>query len=112
VRHWAEEVAKAYLQRLGYRVVAENYSARGGEIDLIVEAEGVLVIVEVKQRRRDLCGTPAEQLTPKKLVRLQQAALLYLAERYGRDDLPLRFDAVLVSGSRERYRLKHLQNIL
>lgn len=83
MRHWAEEVAKAHLQRLGYRVVAENYRVRGAEIDLIAEAEGVLVIVEVKQRRRDRFGTPAEQLTPQKLRRLQQAALLYLAERYG-----------------------------
>lgn len=112
MRHWAEEVAKAYLLGLGYRVLAENYSLRGAEIDLIVQDGDTLVIVEVKQRRSPAHGAPAEHLTPRKLERLQRAALLYIGTTYGRDDLPLRFDAVLVSGSRGRYRLEHLQNIL
>lgn len=111
MRHWAEEVAKTYLLGLGYRVLAENYSLRGAEVDLIFDDRGVLVVVEVKQRRRNAYGSPAESITPKKIARLRQAALVYMAEHCGRDDLPLRFDAVLISGTQKRYALEHLQGI-
>ncbi len=111
MRHWAEAVAKAHLLELGYRVLAENYSLRGAEVDLIADDDGVLVVLEVKQRRSDAYGSPAESITPKKIARLRQAALVYMAERYGRDDLPLRFDAVLVSGTEARYRLEHLKGV-
>ena len=33
------------------------------------------------------------------------------AAEFGRDDLPLRFDALLVSGDRGAHRLEHLQGI-
>lgn len=111
MRHWAEGVAKTYLERCGYTVVAENYTVRGAEIDLIAEKDGVTVIVEVKQRRNGRYGTPAEAITARKLARLQTAALYYMAERFGRDDLPLRFDALLLSGDAADYRLEHLEGI-
>jgi len=107
--HWAEGVARRYLEGLGYRVLAQNYRVRGAELDLVVEDEGVLVVVEVKQRRTDRYGAPAEMITASKVARLRRATLVYMSETYGRDDLPLRFDALLVSGSRERHRLEHLK---
>lgn len=111
MRHWAEAEAKAYLIREGYRILAENYTVRGAEIDLVAEKDGVIVVAEVKQRRSGRYGTPAEMISEKKLDRLRKAALHYVASEFGRDDLPLRFDAVLVSGDRERYKLEHLQGI-
>lgn len=111
VRHWAEGAAKTYLLAQGYRILAENYTVRGAEIDLVAEKGGVIVVAEVKQRRSDRYGAPAETITAKKLARLQVAALHFVSERFGRDDLPLRFDALLVSGDRGRHRLEHLQGI-
>lgn len=111
MRHWAEAVAKRYLETQGYTVVAENYTVPGAEIDIIAERGGLTVIVEVKQRRSHRYGTPAEAITPRKQVRLQGAALHYLAAHHGRDDLPLRFDALLLSGEAEGYTLEHLEGI-
>lgn len=112
MRHWAEGVARAYLEARGYAILAENYTVRGAEIDLIVKQGDLTVVVEVRQRRGSRFGTPAETLTPAKLVRLQQAALHFISERYGRDDLPLRFDAVLVSGDARDYTVAHLEGIV
>ena len=111
MRHWAEAVAKRYLEAHGYRIVAENYTVRGAEIDIIAELGELTVIAEVRQRRSSLYGTPAESITPQKLARLERATLHYLAERRGRDDLPLRFDARHLSGDAEDYRLEHLEGI-
>ena len=111
MRHWAETEAKAYLLAHGYRILAENYTVRGAEIDLVAEKGGVIVVAEVKQRRSERYGSPAELITEKKLARLRSAALHYVAVHFGRDDLPLRFDALLVSGDRAGYRLEHLEGI-
>lgn len=111
MRHWAEAEAKDYLLAHGYRILAENYTVRGAEIDLVAEKDGVLVIVEVKQRRGERYGTPAEMISEEKLTRLREAALHYISTYFGRDDLPLRFDAVLVSGDRADYRLEHLEGV-
>ena len=112
MRHWAEDEAKAYLLGRGYRILAENYTVRGAELDLIAQLGDTVVVVEVKQRRSVRFGTPAETISPKKLVRLQTAALAYVAERFGRDDVPLRFDALLLLGDREGHTLTHLEGIV
>jgi putative endonuclease len=62
------------------------------------------VAIEVKQRRDGQFGTPLEAITPSKLRRMRRSAL-YLLQR---DDLPLRFEAVLVYGTPRRFRLEHL----
>ena len=107
--HWSEVVARKHLERQGYALVSENYSVRGGEVDLIVKDGDTLVFVEVKQRRSSRYGSAGEAITEAKIKRLRRAALLYLSRAYGHDDVPLRFDAVLVSGTETRHEITHLQ---
>jgi putative endonuclease len=92
---WAEDLAAAHLERAGLQVLARNYRIRGGEIDLIAkDATGTTVFLEVKQRSSDSHGAAGEYITPRKAALVRRAALHYL----GRDDLPCRFDAVLIEG--------------
>jgi putative endonuclease len=110
-RHWAERRARDHLEAQGYTLLAENYARPGGEIDLVMEQGGVTVFVEVRQRGSARFGSAAESLTPAKLARLRRTALAFLVERHGHDDVPVRFDAVLVSGRESDWRLEHLQDI-
>ena len=110
-RHWAEEVARRYLEDRGYGVLETNYTCRRGEIDLIAQEGETLVFVEVKQRKNAMYGTPAESISPAKIAKLRVTALHYLTEVHGRDDLPLRFDAVLLTGTLENHRLEHLKGV-
>jgi putative endonuclease len=101
---WAEEEALRFLLGKGYRLLGRNRRTPFGEVDLFLEKEGVYVVVEVKQRAASRFGTPLEAITPKKVQRLLQSARFLL----GRDDLPVRLEAVLVQGTPGDFRLEHL----
>jgi putative endonuclease len=111
LRHWAEEVARDFLTGRGYELLAENYPVRGGEIDLVMRLGEETIFVEVRQRSRADYGSAGETLDARKLSRLRRAARIYLVRLYGREDLPTRFDAVLVHGTRRSHRVEHLAGI-
>ncbi len=96
---WAEDAALAHLQARGYKLVARNKRTPYGEIDLWMEHEGVPVFVEVKQRASGRYGTPLESIRPWKLERMRKSALFLL----GREDVTVRFLAVLVHGSSSQH---------
>ena len=66
-----DAVADWYIAPVsGYAVVARNWrAARAGEIDVIARRGATLVFCEVKTRRSDAFGTPAEAVTPRKQAR-------------------------------------------
>ena len=108
---WAENRAAALLEQSGLRVVARNHRVRGGEIDLIAEEHtGTIVFLEVKQRVNTNHGLPAEFITSRKAALVRRAALEYIVKRFGRDDLPMRFDALLVLGSENDHALEWIKN--
>ena len=74
-----EDMACAYLIRLGYDIAARNYRTRQGEIDIIAAQDGEIVFVEVKTRRSLRCGLGAEAVTWRKQQHLMAASLAYLA---------------------------------
>jgi putative endonuclease len=92
----AEELALQFLRSKGLRLLARNYSCRLGEIDLILDHAGVLVFVEVRQRRSTAFGGAAHSITARKRARLIATAHHYLASRSPYP--PCRFDAVLLDG--------------
>lgn len=88
-----EQFAEMYLCERGAKVLARNYRAAGGEIDLIVKLDGYTVFVEVKQRSTDAHGTGAEAVDRRKQQRISRAALWYLKTN-GLLDSKVRFDVV------------------
>jgi len=99
----AEELALAYLQRQGLRLVWRNFRTPGrggGEIDLILrEPDGTLVFVEVRQRRRSSHGGAAASVSA-----LKQRRLLFAARHYLRrleQVPPCRFDVLALQGAGE-----------
>jgi putative endonuclease len=103
--HWAEELARRALERLGWTTLAANARTRGGEIDLVMADGATLVFVEVRQRTGAAHGGAAESLDVRKRVRVRRAAEQWLA-RQGRHDAPVRFDAVLVDGGPDTPRVR------
>jgi len=98
---FGERVAVAHLEAKGYRIRARNFRCREGEIDIVAEDGDCLVFVEVRTRRGNAFGTPAESVTAAKERRLLTVARAYLQEHA---DVPSnqRIDVVAVELSRGR----------
>lgn len=93
------------------RLLAANHQERRGELDLVMQEGDTVVFVEVRQRLRDDFGTAAESLDAAKLARIRRTARLFLLQRYGTEDKDCRFDAVLLSGGQQSFRLRHLKAV-
>ena len=94
-----EDRAAAWYRAHGYSVLARNWRCREGELDLVARRGRVLVFVEVKARRTDRFGTPAEAVTPTKQRRLRALACRYLEATELRPE-GLRFDVVSILADR------------
>lgn len=90
----AEDDALAYLTKKRLRLRDRNFHTRWGEIDLVMEGPGkVVVFVEVKARIATRVGSSLEQIDGEKLRRLQRAIAHYV-HQYRLDTRPLRLDGV------------------
>jgi putative endonuclease len=106
-RRWfgtrSERAAARFLRRLGYRILARNYSCPHGELDLIALEGRCLVFVEVRSTGSDDLDRPAASVDDAKQRRLTRLALYYLQE-HRLLDYAARFDVLALSwpdGQRE-----------
>lgn len=102
-----EELAKAYLEKLGYQIIASNWRERKFEIDLIAIDNDELVFVEVKTRSTDFFGNPEEAVTSKKQQHLINGADCYVQQK--EIDLECRFDFVAVIHNENSTEVKHIK---
>jgi len=100
-----ESYAAAYLDQLGYRLVAANFTLPVGrnlrgaivnaEIDLIGYDGDTLCFVEVKTRASDWFAPPQVNVDRRKQRQITRAARVY-RQMLGLEDEPHRFDVVTV----------------
>ena len=90
------------MKRAGYRMLATNFRARGGEIDIVAEQNGTIVFVEVKTRGSDSFASPKLAVNRRKREKLVRAAWYFL-KCNAATDRDCRFDVVsIVSGTQSR----------
>ncbi len=107
-----EKIAADYLQSEGYQLVDQNFTTRYGELDLVALEGGNLVFVEVKTRTSATFGLPEESVTPTKLERIQNAALLWLqAHPEYPDDWRVDVIAILLDHDKAVQDLHHFINV-
>jgi len=77
-----EDAALSAYERRGFRPLARNWRCPLGELDLVVERDGLVVVCEVKTRRGAVFGGGYEGVTWSKRRKLRQLAQAFLtAER-------------------------------
>lgn len=106
-----EEAARAYLERRGYWVLAQNYRCRRGEIDIIAENEGGLYFIEVKTRKSLAYGSPAESVTGEKQRRLRYAAAFYMMEEK-KENVEQHLDVIEIIAKDGRFHIRHLKDVM
>ena len=104
-----ELLALKHLKTRGCKILAQNYRARRGEIDLIVQDGEFTVFVEVKTRRSLRFGLPQAAVTRQKQRQISKVALAYLQAR-NLLDAPCRFDVIAIHLS-PRLELLRLEQI-
>lgn len=94
---WGEDRACQYLSEHGLHLVRRNVRTPYGEIDLVMEAPGQTVFIEVKTRSDDENGYPEDAVTDEKMDRMSECAQWYMDE-FGKSDSTWRVDVVAVIG--------------
>jgi len=69
----AERAAARALKARGYRILARNLRTPRGEVDLLAEEGGLLVLVEVKSTQREGAAPPLGRVGPRERERLESA---------------------------------------
>jgi putative endonuclease len=96
----AERAAERMLRRAGLVILARNWRAAGGEIDLAALEGETLVFVEVKSRAGEF---PEDRPFVRDAQRRRTArASRSFRERFGVAHLPFRFDLVTLTGDPRR----------
>jgi|TARA_B100002003_G_scaffold247203_1_gene278289 putative endonuclease len=90
----AETIAAALLRLKGYRILARDYRAGVGELDIVARRGRLLAVIEVK-RRRDMASALAA-VTHRQQRRIARAAQAFMARHTGLADLDIRFDVIVV----------------
>jgi len=103
--HLGETYAAAYLDQLGFRLIAANFTVpigrnlRGAivtaEIDIIAYDQDTLCFVEVKTRSSDWFAPPEVNVDRRKRRQITRAARVY-RQMLGIEKEPHRYDVVTV----------------
>lgn len=73
-----ELLAKDYLEKKGYTILAQNFRTRYGEIDIIAKFKGEIIFFEVKTRSSTEHGLPCEAVNKLKQRKIRGVANYYL----------------------------------
>lgn len=102
-----EMAAARYLEEEGYKIVGRNISLSCGEIDILAEKSGIIVVVEVKTVRGSGFGLAQDLVRYKKQQKLRLLARAMLQKFPGRT---IRIDVVGVDMSMGGQKIEHIQN--
>lgn len=103
-----EEAAALALRKKGYKIIERNYRCKMGEIDIIAKDGEYTCFVEVRLRKNNSFGSPADSINDGKRQRIIKTAQLYAIEK-GIFDTPMRFDVVLINAVAEENSLKNVR---
>ncbi len=94
-----EQHALRYLNKAGLSALAQNWSCRFGEIDLIMLEQDTVVFVEVRYRKNNHFGGALDSIDQQKRDKLIKTAEYFLNECPQWLEHPCRFDVITAQPS-------------
>lgn len=101
-----EDAVCRYIEDKGCKILARNFHSRWGEVDIISQDGETTVFIEVKTRKSDSFGTPAEFVTAGKRKKIIKTAMVYLENR----ECDMRFDVAEVYIKNNIYKINYIEN--
>lgn len=107
-----EQIAAEYLKERGFQLLEKNFITRYGELDLVTLEGDMIVFVEVKTRTSKAFGLPETSITPTKMERIENAALLWLqAHPEASEDWRVDVVAIIMGQQGEILDFQHFINV-
>ena len=100
--------AQEFLKHKNYKIVATNYRFGKLEADIICEADGKLIVVEVKTRQTAEIGEPWRAVTKSKQRQIIKVANAFILEK--NIHLETRFDIVSIVHNGYRSDIEHIED--
>ena len=104
-----ELLAKDFLKKKGLKILAENFYAYRGEIDLICQDRDSIIFVEVRYRHTASHGSSTETVAYAKQQSIIKTAQHFLQRKGWTDRYACRFDVIGISGD-ETAPIEWIQN--
>lgn len=92
----AEHLACEFLQQQGLQLICHNFYCKGGELDLVMQHDDMLVFVEVRYRRQQNFGGAMASVTPRKQQKMILAARYFLLTYPQFANFGARFDVIAI----------------
>ena len=106
-----EALAARFLRRKRYKIIARSDRGRLGEIDVVAVDGRTLVFVEVKTRRSQDKGHPADAVDERKQAKLTQLALQFMKRHDLLESTRARFDIVAITWPKNAPpQIEHFEN--
>ena len=110
-----ERAATKLLCRKGYKILKNNYTALGSEIDIIARKGNVTAFIEVKTRNVKNLGMaearPGSSVTPEKQRKIIKTAGYYTAHHPSDTRLRLDVIEVYLEGEGKQVKVKDIKHI-
>ena len=97
-----ERLVASYLKEQGFQILACNFSARCGEVDLIAQRKEVIVFVEVKTRKTQYFPI-SSVVNQSKQRRIMKTAEFYILKN-NIENKVIRFDVAIVVWGEGNYK--------
>ena len=111
----AEQLVADVLRKKGYIIAKMNYHSRYGEIDIIAVDKidtNELVFIEVKTRKQNLFGSPAEAVNTTKINHIYRVAEYFLMINK-LENCFVRFDIIeIYEKSNNKIHINHIKNAI
>lgn len=111
---FAEGLAEKFLKSRGYKILGRNYRKPWGEIDIIVEKEGIIIFVEVKASDGPAPKgfEPEKRVNKNKVLRIKRAAQTYIQQK-NLDDKSWQIDLISleIDKGKEIAKITHFRNV-
>jgi putative endonuclease len=108
----AEAAVGRRLEQLGFRILDRNWRRPWGELDLVVQKNGVVHFVEVKAARMRQEGfDPSVRAGWRKMAKVRRTARTWLVARHMDHETPWQMDVAAVIMAGERLEIEIFENI-
>jgi len=122
---FGEKIAEKYLQKKGYKILAQNFKRKWGELDMVAspphqkfwrggKEKKKIVFIEVKTILAREGFAPEDEIDRKKKRQLRKMAQIYLSENKIPFESPWQIDiiAVEISPDFKKAKVRHYPNAI